>query len=280
MPFVTVGKENTTDIDLYYEDHGSGQAVVLIAGFPLDGHSWEKQVAALLPAGFRVVTYDRRGYGQSSQVTTGYDYDTFAADLKAVVDVVGLDDVVLVGHSMGTGEVGRYIGRYGAKGVAKAVFIESLMPYLLKTDDNPGGVPGTVFADTMRTAAKDRYAYYTDFYNNFYNVDEYLGTRISQEVLHASWDAAMASSAFATIASIATWTTDFRPDVKAIAAANVPSLIVHGTHDRVLPIDATARPLHAMVPSSKLVEIEGAPHGLLWTHADELNQVLLDFLRD
>ncbi|MGQ5226081.1 alpha/beta fold hydrolase [Streptomyces sp. yara] len=275
MPFITVGQENSTDIELYYEDHGSGQPVVLIHGYPLDGHSWEKQSAALLAAGYRVITYDRRGFGQSSQPTTGYDYDTFAADLNTVMETLDLRDAVLVGFSMGTGEVGRYLGTYGSERVAKAAFLASLEPYLLKTDDNPTGVDGSVFEGIEKAVTVDRYAYFTGFYEDFYNLDENLGTRISEEALRNSWNVAAGSSAYASIAAVATWTTDFRAD---LAKIDVPALILHGTADRILPIEATGEPFHRALPQAEYVVIEGAPHGLLWTHAQEVTDALLAFL--
>ncbi|MEU9168948.1 alpha/beta hydrolase [Streptomyces sp. NPDC048420] len=275
MPYITVGEENSAPIELYYEDHGTGQPVVLIHGYPLDGHSWERQVPALLEAGHRVITYDRRGFGRSSQPTTGYDYDTFAADLDKVLTSLDLTDAVLVGFSMGTGEVGRYLGTHGSGRIAKAAFLASLEPFLLKTDDNPTGVPQEVFDGILAAVTKDRYAYFTAFYQDFYNLDETLGSRISEEALRNSWNVAAGSSAHASVACVPTWITDFRADV---AKVDVPSLIVHGTGDRILPIDATGRPFHALLPSAEYVEIEGAPHGLLWTHAEEVNAALLAFL--
>ncbi|HLL69464.1 MAG TPA: alpha/beta hydrolase [Micromonosporaceae bacterium] len=275
MPYITVGTENSTNIDLYYEDHGTGQPVVLIHGYPLDGHSWEKQSAALLAAGYRVITYDRRGFGQSSQPTVGYDYDTFAADLKTVLETLDLTDVVLVGFSMGTGEVGRYLGTYGSGRVAKAAFLASLEPFLLQTADNPAGVPQEVFDGISAAVTADRYAYFTEFYKAFYNTDETLGTRLSDEALRNSWNVAAGASWFASSAAVPTWTTDFRAD---IAKIDVPALILHGTADNILPIDSTARPFRAMLPTAKYVEIDGAPHGLLWTHAEEVNEALLGFL--
>ncbi|MCP9992398.1 MULTISPECIES: alpha/beta fold hydrolase [Streptomyces] len=275
MPFITVGQENSTTIDLYYEDHGTGQPVVLIHGYPLDGHSWEKQTRALLAAGYRVITYDRRGFGQSSQPTTGYDYDTFAADLNTVMETLDLRDAVLVGFSMGTGEVGRYLGTYGSERVAKAAFLASLEPYLLKTDDNPTGVDAAVFEGIEKAVIADRYAYFTGFYQDFYNLDENLGTRISEEALRNSWNVAAGSSAYASIAAVATWTTDFRADVAKI---DVPALILHGTADRILPIEATGEPFHRALPQAEYVVVEGAPHGLLWTHAQEVTDALLAFL--
>jgi non-heme chloroperoxidase len=275
MSFITVGTENSTNIDLYYEDHGEGQPVVLIHGYPLDGHSWEKQSAALLDAGYRVVTYDRRGFGRSSQPTTGYDYDTFAADLKVVLDTLDLNDVVLVGFSMGTGEVGRYLGSYGSARVAKAAFLSSLEPFLLKTDDNPTGVPQEVFDGIIAAVKADRYAYFTDFYKGFYNTDDTLGTRLSEEALRNSWNVAAGASWFASSAVVPTWLTDFRGDIPKI---DVPTLILHGTADNILPIDATARLFHKLLPQAEYVELDNAPHGLLWTYADEVNEALLAFL--
>lgn len=275
MPFVTVGQENSTAIDIYYEDHGSGQPVVLIHGYPLNGDSWEKQTKALLEAGYRVITYDRRGFGRSGRPTTGYDYDTFAADLNTLMETLDLTNAGLVGFSMGTGEVGRYLSTYGSQRVAKAAFLASLEPYLLKTEDNPTGVDGSVFAGILEAVTQDRYAYFTDFYQAFYNLDENLGSRISEEVVRASWNAAASASPHASAACVPTWTTDFRPDLPKI---DVPALILHGTADRILPIEATGHPFHKAVPHADYVEIEGAPHGLLWTHAEEVTGALLTFL--
>ncbi|GAA2211804.1 bromoperoxidase [Nonomuraea monospora] len=279
MAYITVGTENTTPIELYYEDRGSGQPVVLIHGYPLDGHSWEKQAAALLDAGYRVITYDRRGFGRSSQPAKGYDYDTFAADLDLVLRTLDLHDVVLAGFSMGSGEVARYLGTYGTARVAKAAFLGSLQPFLLKTGDNPTGVDQSVFDGILAAATADRYAYFDNFYADFYNTDENLGTRISEAALRASWNVAVGASAYASVAAVPTWITDFRADVTAIAESNLPALIVHGTADRILPIDATARVFRGLVPAATYVEIEGAPHGLLWTHAAEVNEALLAFLK-
>jgi non-heme chloroperoxidase len=277
LAYITVGNENSTEIELYYEDHGTGQAVVLIHGYPLDGSSWEKQTAALLDAGYRVITYDRRGFGKSSQPTVGYDYDTFAADLKTVLDTLDLNDAVLVGFSMGTGEVARYISTYGSARVAKAVFLGSLEPFLLKTDDNPDGAPQDVFDGLAAGVTADRYAFFTDFFKNFYNSDTFLGTdRLSQESVDASWNLASKSGAFAAVAAQPTWLTDFRGDIPKI---DVPALIVHGTADNILPIDVTGRRFKDALPSAEYLEIEGAPHGLLWTHGAEVNEALLAFLK-
>jgi peroxiredoxin len=276
MALITVGTENSTDIELYYEDHGSGQPVVLIHGYPLDGSSWEKQTAALLGAGYRVITYDRRGFGKSSKPAEGYDYDTFAADLNTLLTTLDLNDVVLVGFSMGTGEVGRYLGTYGSARVSRAAFLGSLEPYLLKTDDNPDGVPQEVFDGLLGAVTADRYAFFTEFFKNFYNSDTFLGTpRLSQEVMNAGWNLATGSGATASVAAQPTWLTDFRQDIPRI---DVPALIVHGTADNILPIDSTGRLFAKALPSAEYVEIEGAPHGLLWTHAAEVNEALLNFL--
>ena len=278
MGRITVGQENTTDVELYYEDQGSGQPVVLIHGYPLDGHSWELQTRELLAAGYRVITYDRRGFGQSSKVGTGYDYDTFAADLDTLLETLDLRDVVLVGFSMGTGELARYVSRHGHERVAKLAFLASLEPFLLQRDDNPTGVPQEVFDGIVDAARSDRYSWFTQFYGDFYNLDENLGSRISQQVVDASWATAVGSAPVAAYAVVPAWLEDFRADVTAVREAGKPSLILHGTADNILPIDATGRPFHAAFPEADYVEVEGAPHGLLWTHATEVNEALLAFL--
>jgi non-heme chloroperoxidase len=276
MPTITVGTENSAPIELYYEDQGSGRPVVLIHGYPLDGHSWERQTMALLDAGYRVITYDRRGFGRSSQPTIGYDFETFTEDLSQVLETLDLTGVVLVGFSMGTGEVARYLGRYGSGRVSKAVFIASLEPYLLKTDDNPSGAGPMEFFEGIADMVKaDRFAYYTEFYKGFFNLDENLGSRISEEAVRNCWNVAAMGGAFAASAAPLTWPTDFRADIPAI---DVPALIVHGTADNVLPIGSTGRPFHAALPSAEYLEIEGAPHCLIWTHAEEVNSALLTFL--
>lgn len=278
MGHLTVGDENSTPIELYYEDQGTGRPVVLIHGYPLDGHSWERQTGELLAAGFRVITYDRRGFGQSSKVGAGYDYDTFAADLDAVLTTLDLRDVVLVGFSMGTGELARYVSRYGRDRVAKLAFLASLEPFLVARDDNPEGVPQKVF-DGIEAAAKgDRYAWYSQFFSDFYNLGENLGSRISQEAVTGSWNVAVASAPVAAHAVVSAWLEDFRTDVEAVRDSGVPALILHGTADNILPIDATARRFRQLLPEAQYVEIEGAPHGLLWTHAAEVNAALRAFL--
>ncbi|MFE7509411.1 alpha/beta fold hydrolase [Promicromonospora sp. NPDC057488] len=279
MGFITVGTENSTPTELYYEDHGSGQPVVLIHGYPLDGNSWERQSRELIAAGYRVITYDRRGFGKSSKVGAGYDYDTFAADLDTVLNTLDLRDVILVGFSMGTGELARYVKNHGHERVAKLAFLASLEPFLVAADDNPTGVPQSVFDGIEAAARADRFAWFTNFYQDFYNLDENLGSRISQEAVTASWNTATGSAPVAAYAVVSAWIEDFRADVEAVRAAGKPSLILHGTKDNILPIDATGRAFHAAFPEAEYVEVEGAPHGLLWTHADEVNETLLRFVR-
>lgn len=278
MGFITVGNENSTPIELYYQDQGTGQPVVLIHGYPLNGDSWEKQTRELLDLGYRVITYDRRGFGRSSKVATGYDYDTFAADLNAVLETLDLREVTLVGFSMGTGELARYVARYGTDRVARLAFLASLEPFLVQRDDNPEGVPQEVFDGIVAAAKTDRYAWFTQFYADFYNLDENLGSRISEEVVRASWNTAVGSAPVAAYAVVSSWIEDFRSDVAAVRDAALPTLILHGTGDRILPIDATGRRFRELVPDAEYVEVEGAPHGLLWTHADEVNAALRTFL--
>jgi non-heme chloroperoxidase len=275
MPHVTVATENNAPIDIYFEDHGSGQPIVLIHGYPLNGNSWERQERDLLAHGYRVISYDRRGFGRSSQPTVGYDYDTFAADLNALIEHLDLNNMVLVGFSMGTGEVTRYLATYGSKRVSKAALLGAIPPFLLKTDDNPAGVDGKVFADIKAAIVDDRYAYFEDFLNNFYNVDVLGGTRISDRAWQASFNVAAGSSPFATYACVDTWLTDFRADLPKI---DVPVLVVHGTEDRILPFESTAARLPALVTECTLVSVEGGPHNIGWTHPDEVNAALLAFI--
>jgi non-heme chloroperoxidase len=273
--YIKVGQENSTPIELYYEDHGSGSPVVLIHGWPLSGASWEKQTAALLAAGHRVITYDRRGFGQSSKPAVGYNYDTFAADLEAVLSTLKLTDVSLVGFSMGTGEVTRYIGKYGVKRVRKAVLIGTLGPYLVKTADNPEGVDRSVF-DGLKAAIKaDRPALLMEFLKNFYNYDVTGGKLVSERVLEANWNVATAASAIGTQACVDAWIEDFRQD---IARNTVPTLLLHGDADRILPADAASRRQAKMIKNVRFVELKGGPHGVLWTHAEEINAELVKFL--
>jgi pimeloyl-ACP methyl ester carboxylesterase len=275
MSTITVGKENSTSIDLYYEDHGSGSPVVLIHGWPLSGASWEKQTAALLAAGHRVITYDRRGFGRSGRPAAGYNYDTFAADLNIVLTNLDLTNVALVGFSMGSGEVTRYLGKYGSKRVRKAVLIGTLGPYLVKAADNPEGVDASVFEGIKAAIRADRPAFLMDFLRNFYNYDVTGGKLVSERVLEDNWNVAVGASAVGTLACVDAWVEDFRKD---IAPNDVPTLILHGDADRILPPDATSRRQAKMIKNIKFVELPGGPHGVLWTHADRVNMELVSFL--
>ena len=275
MPFVTVGQENSGNIDLYYEDHGSGKPVVLIHGWPLSGASWEKQTAALLNAGHRVIAYDRRGFGRSSQPSTGYDYNTFAEDLRKLVTKLNLRDFALVGFSMGGGEVARYLGTYGSEHVTKAVFIAAVPPFLLKTADNPEGVDGSVFEGIKQAIVADRPAFLSAFFANFYNVDVLGGKRISDQAVQASWNVGVGASPKGTLDCVPAWGTDFRNDLPRI---NVPTLVIHGDADRILPIAASGARTQKAVKGARLVVVEGGPHGLTWTHAETVNRELLNFL--
>ncbi len=275
MPYVAVGTENTSTIEIHYEDHGKGQPVILIHGYPLNGTSWEKQTAALANAGLRVITYDRRGFGKSSQPATGYNYDTFAEDLRKVIAHLGLSDFVLVGFSMGGGEVARYIGKYGSKGVSKAVIISGVPPFLLKTPDNPEGVDQSVFDGIEKAVSADRYAFFTEFFKNFYNTDVNLNKRVSEQAVQASWNVAATSSPAASLACVATWHEDFRKDLSKI---DVPALVLHGDADRILPISAAGARTGKLIKGARLVIVKDGPHCITWTHADEVNTELVNFL--
>ena len=275
MSYIEIGKENSTSLHLYYEDHGSGQPVILIHGYPLSSGSWEKQVPALLDAGYRVIAYDRRGFGKSSQPTAGYNYDTFAEDLHKVITSFKLKDIVLVGFSMGGGEVARYIGKYGSKDVSKAVIIGGVPPYLLKTKDNPEGVDASVFEGIQKAVAADRYAFFTEFFKNFYNTDVLMGKRVSEQAVQASWNVACISSATASVACVPTWHEDFRGD---LAKVDVPTLVIHGDSDRIVPFAAAGQRTAKLVKGAELVSIPGGPHNVAWTHSEEVNRSLLQFL--
>jgi non-heme chloroperoxidase len=275
MPRITAGTENDAAIEIHYEDHGSGNPVVLIHGYPLDGNSWERQERELLANGYRAISYDRRGFGRSSQPTVGYDYDTFAGDLNALLEHLDLNEAVLVGFSMGTGEVTRYLGTYGSSRVRKAALLGAIPPFLLKTDDNPEGVDGEVFEGIKAAIVKDRYAYFKDFLDNFYNVDTFAPERISDQAWQASFNTAAGCSPYATYACVDSWLTDFRGDLPKI---DVPVLLVHGTEDRILPYASTAARLPALIDDLEFVTVEGGPHNIAWTHPEVVNKALLDFL--
>ena len=274
---INVGKENSTDIHLYYEDHGSGRPVVLIHGWPLSGRSWEKQKRALFAAGYRFITYDRRGFGDSSQPAFGYDYDTLAEDLHKLMTQLDLRDAVLVGFSMGGGEVARYLGTYGSERVSKAVFIDAVLPFLLKTPENPEGVDGSVFEGIKDALVADRPAFLSAFLSDFYNFDVLAGKRVSNQVVQSNWNVAVGASPKGTLDCVSAWGTDFRQD---LAKINVPTLVIHGDADRILPLAATALRTQALIKGSRLVVVEGGPHGLIWTHAEQVNQALLGFLEE
>src|SRR5579884_700558 len=275
MPYITVDKENSGNVDLYYEDHGSGRPVVLVHGWPLSGASWEKQVLALLYAGYRVITYDRRGFGKSSQPTIGYNYDTLAEDLHKLITKLDLRDIALVGFSMGGGEVARYLGRHGSERVSRAVFISAVPPFLLKTPDNQQGVDQNVFEGIQQALVADRPAFLSKFLSDFYNVDQLKGKRVSEEEVHLSWIIAAGASPKGTIDCVAAWETDFRNDLKRI---DIPTLVIHGDADRIVPFPSSGKRMPEFVRGAKLDVLEGAPHGLIWTHGERVNRDLIDFL--
>src|SRR5882724_2648165 len=276
MPYLRVGEENSGSISLHYEDYGSGEPVILIHGYPLSGRAWDKQVPVLLDAGHRVITYDRRGFGKSSQPASGYDYDTFAADLNTLLERLDLRDAVLAGHSMGTGEVTRYLGSYGSERVAKGVLVSPIPPYLLQAGDNPDGVPYSLFDGFAEAARADTPAWMKGFLDNFYNMDTLRGSRVSDQAWQASWNLAVTASATAAVACIGTWATDFRDDLPKI---DVPVLVIHGNADQVLPLDKTAARLPGLIKDVRLTVVEGGPHAIPWTHAAQVNIALLDFIR-
>ena len=275
MPYIKVGQENSGPIELYYEDHGSGMTVVLIHGYPLSSRAWDKQVPALLEDGRRVITYDRRGFGKSSQPATGYNFDTFAADLHMIMDILDLRDATLVGHSMGTGEVTRYLGSYGSQRVARGVLVSPIPPYLLQASDNPEGLPASMFDGFMQNARQDDPAWMKGFLDNFYNIDKFRGTLVSDQAYQASWNVAVSASATAAVACIPTWETDFRADLRKI---DVPMLVIQGDDDRILPFPKTGQRLTGMIKDLQMVVIDGGPHAISWTHADQVTAAMLKFM--
>lgn len=277
MGHITVGNENSTPIELYYEDHGSGPPAVLLAGWPLDSRSWEPQIHALLEAGHRVIAYDRRGFGQSSRPTEGYDFDTLAADLDALLSTLDLHDVTLIGFSLGTGELARYIGTHGTGRLRGCVFIETLAPSFAKSEENPDGVDQAGVAAVQQAILDDRYAWLTGLVGDLLNLDDNLGTRVSEETVRVLWTAGADASPWATWACPPGWLEDFSADIERI---DVPTLILHGSADRILPIAGQGRRLHAALPGARYVEVEGGPHVMCVTHAEEINRELLAFLRE
>lgn len=272
---IKVGRENTADIELYYQDLGSGKAVIPIHAWPLSGRSWEKQMSALLKAGYRVITYDRRGFGASSQPSSGYEYDTLTADLHMLITTLDLYDAALVGISMGGGKVAKYVDTYGSQRVSKAVFISAVPPFLLKTPDNPRGIDGAVFDRIQQAIAADRPAFLSTYLVNFHNADVLRGKLISSEVIQDNWNIAAGASPTGTWQCVSAWLTDFRKD---LASFDIPTLVIHGDSDRTLPLSASGQATHALVKDSRLVVVNDGPHGLTWTHAEQVNHELLSFL--
>ena len=275
MPFVTAGRENSAAIRIYYEDHGSGPPVVLVHGYALNGHSWEKQEAALLAAGHRVISYDRRGFGASSRPSTGYDFDTLAADLHVLLSRLDLRGVVLAGFALGTGEVARYLALHGPGRVKAAVLVAPLLPFLLKTNDNPAGIDRSVFDGIAARITADRPAAMKDFLDRSYNVDLLGGDRVSDQAWQNSFYVALSASAHAALGCVTACLEDFRGD---LATISIPVLVIHGDQDRVLPYQATSSRLPALLKNARSTVIAGGPHAIIWTHADEVNQALLHFI--
>jgi non-heme chloroperoxidase len=275
MATITVGRENSTPVELYYEDHGSGPPVVLIHGWPLDSRSWEPQEHALLEAGHRVITYDRRGFGRSSRPAEGYNFDTLAGDLDKLMAKLDLREAVLIGFSLGTGELVRYIGTYGTERLNGCVIIESLAPSFVKSEENPNGVDGATIDSIREAILDDRPAWLTGLLADFLNLDAYLGTRVSEETVRSMWSAGAEASPWATWACVLTWLEDFHEDIQRI---DVPTLILHGTADRILSIEGQGRRLHAALQDARYVEIDGGPHVMCVSHAEEVNRELITFL--
>lgn len=272
MPYVKT-RDGT---NLFVKDWGQGRPVVLIHGWPLSADSWDPQAMALADAGYRVIAYDRRGFGRSDQPWSGYDYDSLSDDLSDVMAETGVsDDAALIGFSMGGGEVARYMSRHGGKGVSRVGFIGSVVPYMLQTDDNPDGVPQDQLQEIADNIKADRPKFFRTFFDQFYGVG-FITSPVSEEVLDLSWNTAMLAGLKPTLACAESFgTTDFRPDLPSIT---VPTLIIHGTSDQTVPIDATGRALAKALPNAELIEYDGAPHGLFATESDRLTDDLLSFL--
>ncbi len=274
MAFLTIGKENSADIQLYYEDRGSGTPVVLVHGWPLSGGSWERQSAALLAAGYRVVTYDRRGFGRSSAPSEGYSYDTLAGDTDKLIESLDLKDAALFGFSMGGGEVARYMGKYNQGRVTKCGFISSIAPALRKDGSNPEGADPAGFEQIKNAIEKDRYEFLHHFIRTFYNY-KLLSHLVSEAKLHADFGIASLSSYQAMLFCVDAWLEDFRADAKQVS---VPTLVIHGDADQIVPLEVSGGRMPGLIPTAQLEVIEGGPHGLIWTHAKEVNAALLRFL--
>jgi non-heme chloroperoxidase len=275
MPNVKVGTENSTNVELHYEDYGTGKAVVLIHGWPLSGRSWEYQVPALVSSGYRVITYDRRGFGRSSQPWNGYDYDTLAADLDALLKDLNVKGATLVGFSMGGGEVARYIARYGTGRIAKAVFASAVPPYLYKTQDNPqGALDEAAIAQFQGGVRKDRLAFVDEFVKNFFTAGGKLQVS-EQQRIYAREIAAFASPKGTHDCISAFGRTDFRADLQKIA---IPALIIHGDSDLIVPFEASGKRTHEAIKGSQLTVIKGGPHGVNASHPESFNRALIEFL--
>jgi non-heme chloroperoxidase len=262
--------------ELYVKDWGSGRPVVLLHGWPLSSDSWDDQAMAIANAGFRAISYDRRGFGRSSQPWGGYDYDTLSDDLAAVIEQTGASDAVLAGFSMGGGEVARYMSRHGGKGVSKAVLVASVVPYMLKTDDNPEGVDRAVFDSMLQGIEADRAHFFAGFFKSFFGVGM-LSHGTSNEVVQWACNVAMQASLKATLDCVRSFSsTDFRADM---AAFTVPTLVIHGADDKTVPIDVSGRRAAVGIANASLIEYDGAPHGLQATHKQQLARDLIDFIK-
>ena len=275
MAHLKVGKENSAEIELHYEDRGDGPPVVLVHGWPLNGASWERQTSALLAAGYRVITYDRRGFGHSSKPFGGYDYNTLTKDLATLLESLDLQGVSLFGFSMGGGEVARYMGKYNDGRVTKCGFLSSIAPALRKDGNNAEGVDPSVFEGMKGLIEKDRFDFLQNFAKMFYN-QSLLSHAVSQAKLDADFIVASQAAYHATLFCVDAWLEDFRDDVKEI---KVPTLVIHGDADKTIPLENSGGRLPQFIPSAKLHVVKDGPHGLIWTHAAEVNTALLEFLR-
>ena len=261
---------------LFVKDWGSGRPVILLHGWPLSADSWDDQAMAIAESGYRTIAYDRRGFGRSSQPWSGYDYNTLADDLAAVIQQTGAEDAVLVGFSMGGGEIARYMSRHGGKAVVKAILVGSVVPFMLKTGDNPNGTEQAVFDKMAQGIREDRAKFFAGFFKDFFGVGM-LAHPVSEEMLVAARTVAMQASLRATLECAKSFaTTDFRPDLPTF---KVPTLIIHGTGDKTVPIDASGRAAAKGIAQSNLIEYENAPHGLFATEKQRLTTDLLDFIR-
>lgn len=273
MPYIK--KENEKNFELYYEDFGAGQPIILIHGWPLSGKSWELQIPTLLNLGYRVITYDRKGFGKSSPTTDGYDYDSLAADLHELISQLDLKNVILFGFSMGGGEVVRYLTNYGSENVEKVALISSIIPLVKKKEDNPDGVPQEKLDEIMTALKTDRVAFLESFHKDFYSYG-ILSQSVSQKQLDYDWGIASCANPIATIKCAESWAnTDFRPELGNV---NVRTLIVHGDDDKVVPIETAGKQAAQGIADNEFFIIEGAPHGLNVTHADDLNSIISKFL--